>query len=195
MGTNYYARVIPTKERKKEIITAVLNDDFTLINKLVNETYGLPAAEDGELLGGNIHLGKASCGWKFLWNPNIYKLANGHLEEGNVWVVDDPTILQFYELNKKSITDFVNQDNVLIYDEYGELQDKKEFLEYAFNKDGWDSEAYHKWEHEQYPERKNFWNYKTYYVEFLISLGYKMNEGYNDFYSDGLRFATYTEFS
>jgi len=195
MGTNYYARVIPTKERKKEIITAVLNDDFPLINKLINETYGLPAAEKGELLGGNIHLGKASCGWKFLWNPNIYKLANGHLEEGNVWVVDDPTILQFYELNKKSITDFVNQDNVLIYDEYGELQDKKEFLEYAFNKDGWDSETYYKWEREQYPERKNFWNYKTNYVEFLISLGYKMNEGYNDFYSDGLRFATYTEFS
>ena len=195
MGTNYYARIIPTKERKKEIITAVLNDDFPLINKLIDETYGSPAAEEYELTGGNIHLGKASVGWKFLWNPNIYKLSNGHLEEGNVWVIDDPTILQFYELNKKSITDFVNQDNVLIYDEYGEQQDKKEFLEYAFNKDGWDSESYYKWEREQYPERKNFWNYKTNYVEFLISLGYKMNEGYSDFYSDGLRFATYTEFS
>ena len=96
-----------------------------------------------------------------------------------------------YPLTKQGIIDFVMRDDVIISDEYGDVQDPGEFLDMAFNwcKDGIDGKEYQtNPKYNAYPyypdnERNNFWR----------ALGYEPE--YYDFYSDGLRFSTSIEFS
>ena len=75
MGTNYYARIIPSKARKSKLKQAIDEDRFDLIKELYNEMY----SESNKYEEGSvIHLGKRSAGWKFLFNPNYeryYKLT------------------------------------------------------------------------------------------------------------------------
>ena len=68
MSTNYYCHIIPSKKRKKELHDAIEANDFYLINKLKDEMYDSIRMEYGEdkIIGGQVHLGKRSCGWKFL---------------------------------------------------------------------------------------------------------------------------------
>ena len=214
MGTNYFARIIPTKERKDKIKQAIDNNDFDEIRYLVNTTYSSPEYDyNGEgYVGGEIHLGKWSGGWKFLWNPNWYKLLKGHTEweefEGGRsghWVDDGYDVFKYYDLTKKSIKEFIDREDVLIYDEYGELQeDKEEFFNMAVNwvtwktpdgeeTEAWDGVLYAKWQKENGEHYRKYT--KTEYCTFLEELGYTMTEEYTDFFSDGLRFATNTCFS
>jgi hypothetical protein len=145
-----------------------------------------------------------SAGWKFLWNPNVYIIRNGHLEDINgrrTWVEDPNTGKYVYPLTKQGLHDFIFREDVLIYDEYGELQDKEEFwkdaLEWGSNREGggWDAASY-----EAYEMKRDI-NYRLYpvtgeLIDFLKSEGYKFTSWTNsDFYSDGLRFASSTEFS
>lgn len=206
MSTNYYARILPTKERKKELYDAIEANDFPLINKLTEEMYGsLRRDWDCEdTIGGVIHLGKRSGGWKFLWNPNVFVIRHGHSEKdsnGNYkWVEEPSTPLYTYPLTKKGLHDFIFRDDILIYDEYDELQDKEEFwnmaLSWGYKEDdkGWDSASY-----EAYERKEN--HYTSYPVtgeltDLLKAEGYKFTTYTNsDFYSDGLRFAGYIEFS
>jgi hypothetical protein len=55
--------------------------------------------------------------------------------------------------------------------------------------EAWDAESYHR----EHPTERQ-WSCKNEYTDFLESLGYKLSEDKSDFYSDGLRFATSTEF-
>ena len=48
MSTNYYARIIPSKKRKKELYNAIEVDDFPLINKLIDEMYNSIRVDYGE---------------------------------------------------------------------------------------------------------------------------------------------------
>lgn len=210
MGTNFYARIIPTKERKKELCNLIeSSNDFRKIKEVIQETYGNAFIEDGTLKGGVIHLGKRSAGWKFLWNPNCYVIHNGHIEwvdNGNGfksghYIPEPSTLYKLYNLTKKGIKDFIDRDYIEVYDEYGEKQDKEEFFKEAIewttwnDREAWDSKTYAEY------ERKNNPNWKIYkcsgeLVELLISEGYKMiSEDYSDFYSDELRFSTSNEFS
>ena len=206
MGTNYYAKIIPSHERKKELHDAIEANDFPLINKLTNELYG-PIEKDwdtDEIIGGVVHLGKASGGWKFLWNPNVFVIRHGHMEDVNgtrKYISDPDTALYTYPLTKKGLKEFIDREDVLIYDEYDELQDKEEFwkmaIEWGYDKKdkGWDAGSYEVW------ERKEKGNYHSYPVtgeltDLLKAEGYKFISSSNsDFYSDGLRFAGFTEFS
>ena len=79
MGTNYYAHRIPSKT-KKELIKALIDtDSFHDITEQVNNIYGeFNVDYGGNVSGGIIHLGKASWGWKFLWNPNWYIVRHFH---------------------------------------------------------------------------------------------------------------------
>lgn len=210
MGTNFYARIIPSKERKKQIKEAIDKNDFTTIKTLVNETYSSPNYtynEDGGFVGGEIHLGKHSAGWKFLWNPNWYKLVKGHTEEQEIpggkkyhWVQDGFDVFKYYDLTKKSIKEFIDREDVVIYDEYDEKQDKDEFfkmaIEWGYDKEneGWDGETYEKWETEQNPNYTPY-VHETEYSKFLEECGFKLNKYKTDFYSDGIRFAAFNEFS
>ena len=201
MGTNYYAKIIPSKERKKELHDAIEADDFSLISKLKTEMYdSIQLDDDREIIGGKVHLGKMSHGWKFLWNPNVFAIRQGHLEDTSSGrrYVPDPSIPKYlYPLTKQGLHDFIFREDVLVYDEYGEEQNKKEFWKDALEwgqSDGWDAASY-----EEY-ERKHS-NYTQYPVtgeltDLLRQEGYKFTSYSNsDFYSDGLRFAGFTEFS
>ena len=41
MGTNYFARLLPKKERRKELHDAIDSNDIPLIEHLVDEFYGV----------------------------------------------------------------------------------------------------------------------------------------------------------
>ena len=183
MGTNFYARIIPSEKAKQELIDAINNDQYDVIEDLASELYGARNEYSG--LGSRIHLGKRSGGWKFLWNPNVVK----------VWDSDacEYAYNYVYPLTKDGLMKFIMRSDVEIYDEYGEKWDNWEFFNEALNwcKDGLDSKEYQtnpKYASSRgtyYPdhERNNFWR----------ALGYEPE--YYDFYSDGLRFSTSVSFS
>lgn len=189
MGTNYYARVIPTKKRKLELFSLINTDKW---NEILEETHKIfdnfHPYNINDPITGVIHLGKRSAGWKFLWNPNIYLIRNGYT-------------YYVYSLNKESIWNFINRPDIEIYDEYGEKQDKKEFFDMAINwitwkgKEAWDSKSYAEYERSKNPNYKDY-SSRGEYIDLLLNEGFKMaSESNHDFYSDGLRFATTTEFS
>ena len=85
------------------------------------------------LEGTNIHLGKRSGGWKFLWNWN-----NGK-----------------YYKTKEELFEFIRDGRVI--DEYEQQIDVEEFITMAVDwgkEDGWDSETYHK----EHPEHRTHWS-------------------------------------
>ena len=211
MGTNFYARKIPTHARKTVLCELIQHSmDFNEIEDTIRETYGSFTVNfDGHPIGGEIHLGKRSGGWKFLWNPNIYIIRHGHTEwidNGNgsrtgKWINEPDTYYYLYPLTKEGIWNFINQDDIEVYDEYGEKQDKKEFFDMAINwttwrdEEAWDSKTYIEYEREKNP---NWVVYKCSgdYIDMLEEQGITfISEDKSDFYSDGLRFATNTEFS
>lgn len=186
MGTNYYARIIPKEEDKQKLKKAIDDNDFSVIESMVAEMYN-PLNEYTHK-GGEIHLGKSSCGWKFLWNSNIHEYCDGYFDDSNHFI---PVYKYWkpYEPTKEGITTFVMKEDVIIYDEYGEVQDKQKFLDFAFNKEGIDGKEYQtnpkynagtRWA-ESYDSLRRF-----------ISLGFKPE--YREFYSDGLRFSTSIDF-
>ena len=202
MGTNYFGRILPSKERKKELHDAIEADDFSLLSRLKAEMYdSIQLDDDNEIIGGKVHLGKSSGGWKFLWNPNVSVIRQGHLEDSPTGrkYVPDPSIPKYlYPLTKQGLHDFIFREDVLVYDEYGEKQDKEEFWKFALEwgqPDGWDAASYEKkYEREhgtytQFPVTGEL-------TDLLRQEGYKFTSYSNsDFYSDGLRFAGFTEFS
>ena len=198
MGTNYYARIIPTKERKKKLIESIEKDNFDSAMELARELYG---DSDSSEVRGVIHLGKRSGGWKFLWNPNVREVYDGYRNHHTGEWVDKVTYRYLYPLTKEGITAFVNRPDVEIVSEYysdnepcNDPEDDKptaeQFLDMAFNwgaKDGYDAKTYY----EEHPgnvycskEMEDKWR----------RIGYETNYGH-DFYSDGLRFSTSIEFS
>ena len=198
MGCNYYARIIPSKERKKELYDAIEANDFHLIRQLTAEMYGRleKSYDNNELIGGEVHLGKVSVGWKFLWDPNVFVVRNGHLEDVNgrrEYIPDPDTAKYTYPLTKKGLHDFIFRDDVLIYDEYDELQDKKEFWEMALEwgqEAGWDAADYEK------DNPRHIYPVTGELTDLLRAEGYQFTSRSNsDFYSDGLRFAGFTDFS
>ena len=211
MGTNYYARILPSKERKEEIKKAIDDNDFNKIKNLIDETYGRPYYDISEnsFSGGEIHLGKRSCGWKFLWNPNWYKIPKRHLEKKYNYkgthcyynfVNDGYDIFSYYDLTKASIKEFIDREDVEIYDEYGEKQDKEKFYDMAINwgydkdNEGFDGDSYEEFEKKQ-DQNYTPMNHENDYCRFIKECGFNPNKYNSDFYNDGMRFSTCTEFS
>ena len=199
MGTNFYARRIPTIEQKEELIEAINNNDFENIKEKVTDMYG-NITYYGAISGGNIHLGKRSGGWKFLWNPNVYVHRNGHMKEGK-YVSEPSTLFYLYPLTKEGIYKFIMQDNIEVYDEYGEKQDKETFFKEAVEwttwrgKEAWDSKSYYEYERKGNPSYREY-KCQSELIALLQDNGVSfISESQSDFYSDGLRFATTTEFS
>jgi hypothetical protein len=207
MGTNFYARLIPTKKRKQELHEAIDNNNVSMVQTLVHEMYDSIYIDwnSNEIKGGCVHLGKRSGGWKFLWNPNVFVVRNGHSEwvehsdgsKSSKWVKEPDTAKYTYPLTKEGIKAFIDREDVKIYDEYGEFQDKEEFWQMALNWTTWrDKEA---WDAATY-EAENFGEHHYKCSSDLIDLlereGFEFtSDTCSDFYSDGLRFATSTEFS
>lgn len=178
MGTNFYARVLPTKEQEQELIDAILNKEFDKIKELTQELYGSYGRYDDT--GTVYHLGKRSSGWSFLWNHNVHF----YYDKNYNWC---PKYI--YSLNKQGITDFVNRDDVIIFNEYKDVLDKKEFLDMAFTWIGINNKEYYtnpKYDSGYYYSE----NQST--LNQLAAIGVKTE--YGEFYSDGLRFSTSIEF-
>lgn len=187
MGTNYYARIIPNEDKKQELINAVVKDDFNKVLELSNEIYGSRNEWDGK--GGIVHLGKNSYGWSFLWNPNVQYYCDGYLDENKHYV---PVWKHkfIYPLTKQGITDFVMREDVYIIDEYNEIQDKQEFLDWVFTKEGLSHKEYYN--SPEYNDRYIYCDDKQ-TIEKWTSLGYEPE--YGEFFNDGLRFSTCQNFS
>ena len=174
MGTNFYAIILPTKKRKQELINAIKNDDVYSVKDICEENYSQIGRYNVSDYG-ILHLGKRSIGWKFLWDPNVYEIGN--------------QIKQFYDFNKESIRKFLSQDNIKIVDEYyhyavdeedRHIYSVDEFMEIALN---WCPDGIDGTEDLCYCQ-KNIT---------LSKLG--IHQIGNDFFSDGLRFAAFTDFS
>lgn len=206
MSCNFYARIKPSKEAKEALKGAIDIGFYQAIENCYKEMYSSLEYDyaDEMFKGGYMHLGKRSCGWKFLWNPNIFIKRNGHTEEienehGVIerrWKIDASELIYFYPLTKEGIKAFIDRPDVEIYDEYDELQDKKEFwnmaLNWGYEKDdiGYDARTYE----EKYPEEKKY-VCDSELIRLLERDGYKFSSvTKSDFYSDGLRFSTSTDF-
>ena len=199
MGTNFYARIIPKEEDKQKLIDAINDDKDDLIEELASELYG--SRNEYTRKGNKIHLGKRSCGWKFLWNPNTIKYCDGYIDQETREYIPVYKYDQVYPLTKQGITDFCNREDVIITDEYGETQNPKEFLEMAFSwgePDGYTSKTYEESKKEESSYKNYYWSNKyqrsmhSKNDEMWFDLGYIVE--YYDFESDGLRFSTSVNF-
>lgn len=199
MGTNFYARIIPKEEDKQKLIDFIKYNHFNVIESFASELYG--ERNEYTRRGNVIHLGKRSGGWKFLWNSNVIKYADGYLDENKQYV----PVYKYdyvYPLTKQGITDFCNRKDVVITDEYGTTYDSEDFLKMAFSwgqPDGYTGKTYEESHKEDSCYRNYYWSEKyqrgmrSKDDEMWFDLGYIVE--YYDFESDGLRFSTSINFS
>ena len=207
MGTNYYAKIRADKKKEKELIELITNGntaDYDKIVELTNELYGeaVFVNSKGCLVGSVIHIGKKSRGWKFLWEHHLYVVKNGHVEEEETqpghsvlkYVEEPDTLYSLYgKLTKENIRKFIMREDIDIYDEYGELLDKNEFLEIAFSQDGLDSITARKEMSEK--ERRRPVYQADEWLEPINMAGYKVRKNATDFSpNNGLRFAIFRDF-
>lgn len=115
----------------------------------------------------NIHLGKRSAGWKFFFDSND---------------------LKYFEPTREGLNRFFSDNHVIIKDEYGKVFTVDEFWENIEDVlcKGWDLETYYR----DNPEELKY---------FCESKSSKIFDKYNpnvfgEFYSDGLRFSTFSDF-
>lgn len=147
MGTNYYR--IPTasemEERKSRLQKRIAEMEMepsdiernfnTIPTDESSWDYDSPWTEF--ISGTNIHLGKRSGGWKFLWNFHNDK----------------------YFTDKESLFAFIRSGRIV--NEYGEEINQDEFIQMALEwgqPDGWDLTAYYRdnpssWSQYSKPER------------------------------------------
>lgn len=192
MGTNYYARIIPSKERKEHLKKLIDENKFDEIQKEVNQMYSSTTDYND---GAEIHLGKRSAGWKFLFNPNFEK---------------------YYPLTKEGLMNFLKRDDVIIYSEYFDLDNGK--YEYTDDPDDVNKDGEYLWTPEQFMDMALNWNkdygltgkeyeegehakkygfgsYKRYgddREKYWIDKGYEPE--YFNFFNDGMRWSTCCEF-
>lgn len=191
MSTNYYLQHRPTDTQIDDLITLVKSSKdgkhFKDIINLVHEMYDEPNEYDQSKEWGKLHIGKRSRGWKFQWCPNIIKHNMSCMEYGKY--IPKYEYEFRYPLTKQGLTDFIMKDDIVVIDEYNEVQDKVEFLEMAFSwyPDGYDSHSYNS-ETKLYDFSKDQEKYK--------SLGFEFQSAYDtDFFNDGLRWTIHENFS
>lgn len=161
MGTNFYIRKRLNSREKRQLFEYIRVNDF---DKLVNS------------LPEKIHLGKRSCGWKFLWDANNFK---------------------YFKPTKESFESFLRSG--IIIDEYGEVFDYDKFMYDeldGFLDKGYDSESYDNDHPELVSKDLDYW--KTYHrddiQEFIKKHGVNVNDS-GEFYIDIYRFSIFTDFS
>lgn len=114
-----------------------------------------------------VHIGKLSYGWKFLFNYNHFK---------------------YYELNRESIDSFLRNKEITLYDEYNRVIPIDEFwLMVDKNQNKIDNKEYYK-----NTDNKSFLLLNE---TIPFDLTNKYDVEYYEFYSDGLRFSSSTDFS
>jgi hypothetical protein len=121
MGTNYYripksSEIVERHQKMCEkVVRLDLWDTFEISRNFANIQVGeweTCNPWDEFVSDLNIHVGKRSGGWKFLWNFNDNK----------------------YYSTKEELLNFIRSGRIV--DEYGESMDTEEFIEMALNWDG-----------------------------------------------------------
>lgn len=105
---NFYVKVKLTSKQKDEIRHYLLEDRYDIIRALLDE------AKD-------IHIGKSSYGWKFLWDINNFK---------------------YFGKSKKEMFDWLKDKDII--DEEDGYYTFEQFLNRIRITDGDDIESYHK---------------------------------------------------
>lgn len=108
MGTNFYLKKKLSSNLKEQVKEFLDNDDYESVKDILN--FVEP-----------IHIGKRSCGWKFLWNVNNFNYYNPVEKEVYEWLKNNGEIVDEYD-NKYNFEDFIQ----------------------SIPFDGWDTEAYYK---------------------------------------------------
>ena len=127
MGTNYYWRPLVTEEEREKILEKVKN------SKTIQEIkdfiyYNLSNGEKSE-----IHIGKSSHGWQFLFNLGIRNYTHGQ------------------SLKKEDIDKWFRSG--VIFDEYGDEISADDFWALVdYKKDDMDYDEYDK----KYPEEAHY---------------------------------------
>lgn len=151
MGTNFYLRK-KLSEYEKEIGMQYLNDDdYDSLRDLIPE---------------DIHIGKRSGGWKFLFNANNF---------------------EYFDTTKKSLIDWLKSGQII--DEYNQKYTFEEFWNNERPIKGWDLKEYYEQSKEDvyYVESKTIQKFKE-----LFDIDVNLH---GEFYIDNLRFTTFDEFS
>ena len=148
-------------------VIPVKSRDKERAKSLVDSNEFKEAIELIEQFNKKIHLGKRSAGWKFLFDSND---------------------LKYFEPTREGLNKFFSDNHVIIKDEYGKVFTVDSFweeIEDVLDK-GWDLETYY---------RDNPGELK-YFCESRISKVFdKYNPSrYGEFYNDGLRFSTFSDF-
>jgi len=129
MGTNYYRipkasdiakrkSLLLSKIRKLDMSPSNVNSEF---RDIPTSDYENQSPWDEFIEGMNVHIGKRSSGWKFLWNFNDNKHYN----------------------SKQSLIEYIYSGRVV--NEYGEEQEPNVFIEMTLTwcTDGYDLERYY----------------------------------------------------
>lgn len=189
MGTNFYA-IIPVKQRTVDKLNKLSSK---LVNGIDIDSYKEELKDiQKEISEYEVHLGKRSCGWAFCWDANN---------------------LKYYKPSLASIKEFIEKNNAVIQDEYGEEFSWKQFIEdeignclhvgektiktkYGEQTIFFDS---HKTYCRKHPEEEKYFagtNQEIVDMFTPYALNNTVDAYYSEFISkDGLRFATYTDFS
>lgn len=157
MGTNFYLRKKLSQEQRKEIDKAFDEEDFNKVR---------------ELLPKDIHIGKRSGGWKFLWDAHYFK---------------------YFEPTKDALMKWLQSGKIL--DEYGDEFTFDEFINEeikGFIDKGYDIASY-KYDH---PEGLDFFHYDSRVQDFNRICDYDIHiNQYGEFYIDDLRFTVSEDFA
>ena len=113
MGTNFYLRRNLSNDQKELLKQYIDQDEYDKIRDNLPE---------------DIHIGKRSYGWKFLWNANKF---------------------QYFKPNIESLYEFLKSGD--IYNEYGEKFTFDQFINEEIRTTGYDIETYAKETHNVEP--------------------------------------------
>ena len=109
MGTNFYLRRKLSKQEKDIAKELIDNDKYDEVR---------------DILPNDVHIGKRSYGWRFLWNANDFK---------------------YFEPNIDSLMNFLKSGD--IYNEYGDYFTFDQFIKEEVGEriyKGWDLAEYYK---------------------------------------------------
>ena len=158
MGTNFYLRKKLSAKEKEIAKQYIEEDNYEELKNLIPE---------------DIHIGKRSGGWKFLWDAHFFR---------------------YYKPNKQALFDWLKSGQII--DEYGNEFTFKEFWNTEirhFLYDGYDIESYY----DDNPDEYRLYASMNDISDFTVICPKCKNiiNEYGEFYIDDLRFTVSEDFS
>lgn len=156
MGTNFYLRRKLSQEEKQHIINSINNDNWNEVRDCLPE---------------DIHIGKRSAGWKFLWDAHYFK---------------------YFKPSKEALFEWLKSGQII--DEYGRKFTFDQFINdeiVNFINNGYTAESYYK----EHPRTLNY--YSSIIDQFKINCSdfKEYINHYGEFFIDNLRFTVSEDFS